>query len=49
VAPALPRTEAHGEAFEIVEVLGPGGVRTIWLDRWTDNSRRGCQGLYLAG
>lgn len=37
VAAALPRTEAHGEAFEIVAVLGPGGVLTIWLDRWAGN------------
>ncbi|CAA9260170.1 MAG: hypothetical protein AVDCRST_MAG27-2497 [uncultured Craurococcus sp.] len=29
VTAALPRTEAHGEAFEIVEILGPGGVLAI--------------------
>ncbi|MBS7789723.1 efflux RND transporter periplasmic adaptor subunit [Roseococcus sp. SDR] len=38
VAAALPRTEAHSEAFEIVAVLGPGGVLTLWLDRWADNA-----------
>jgi hypothetical protein len=38
VAAALPRTEAHGESFEVVAVLGPGGVLTIWLDRWSDNA-----------
>ncbi|MGG5810085.1 hypothetical protein [Falsiroseomonas sp. CW058] len=38
VAAALPRAEAHSEAFEIVAVLGPGGVLTVWLDRWADNA-----------
>lgn len=38
VAAALPRMEAHSEAFEIVAVLGPGGVLTVWLDRWSDNA-----------
>lgn len=38
VAAALPRTEAHSEMFEIVAVLGPGGVLTVWLDRWSDNT-----------
>jgi hypothetical protein len=38
VAAVLPRTETHSEAFEIVAVLGPGGVLTIWLDRWSDNA-----------
>ncbi len=38
VAAALPRAEAHSEAFEIVAVLGPGGALTIWLDRWADNA-----------
>jgi len=38
IAAALPRTEAHSEAFEIVAVLGPGGALTLWLDRWADNA-----------
>ena len=38
VAAALPRMEAHSEAFEIVAVLGPGGALTVWLDRWSDNA-----------
>lgn len=38
VAAALPRAEAHSEAFEAVAVLGPGGALTIWLDRWADNA-----------
>ena len=38
VASALPRSEAHSDLFEIVAVLQPGGVLTIYLDRWTDNA-----------
>ena len=38
VAAAQPRAETHSEAFEIVTVLGPGGVLTIYLDRWSDNA-----------
>ena len=38
VASALPRTEAHTDLFEIVAVLQPGGVLTIYLDRWADNA-----------
>jgi membrane fusion protein, heavy metal efflux system len=37
VASALPRTEAHSDLFEIVAVLQPGGVLTVYLDRWADN------------
>ncbi len=38
VASALPRTETHSDLFEIVAVLQPGGVLTIYLDRWADNA-----------
>lgn len=38
VAAALPRAEAHTDLFEIVSVLQPGGVLTIYLDRWADNA-----------
>ncbi|WP_037302124.1 efflux RND transporter periplasmic adaptor subunit [Rubritepida flocculans] len=38
VAAALPRAEAHTDVFEIVAVLQPGGVLTIYLDRWADNA-----------
>lgn len=38
VASALPRAEAHSDLFEIVAVLQPGGVLTVYLDRWADNA-----------
>ncbi|MBY0337771.1 MAG: efflux RND transporter periplasmic adaptor subunit [Acetobacteraceae bacterium] len=38
VAQALPRAEAHSDAFEVVAVLGPGGALTVYLDRWADNA-----------
>jgi hypothetical protein len=38
VAAALPRAETHSDLFEIVSVLQPGGVLTIYLDRWADNA-----------
>lgn len=38
VSAALPRAEAHSDLFEIVSVLQPGGVLTIYLDRWADNA-----------
>jgi cobalt-zinc-cadmium efflux system membrane fusion protein len=38
VASALPRTETHSDLFEIVAVLQPGGVLTVYLDRWADNA-----------
>ena len=38
VATALPRAETHSDLFEIVSVLQPGGVLTIYVDRWSDNA-----------
>ncbi len=38
VAAALPRAETHTELFEVVAILQPGGVLTIYLDRWADNA-----------
>ena len=38
VTAALPRAETHSDLFEIVSVLQPGGVLTIYLDRWADNA-----------
>ena len=38
VASARPRTETHSDLFEIVAVLQPGGVLTVYLDRWADNA-----------
>ena len=38
VASALPRAETHSDLFEIVSVLQPGGVLTIYVDRWADNA-----------
>ncbi|WPB83765.1 efflux RND transporter periplasmic adaptor subunit [Sediminicoccus rosea] len=38
VATALPRAETHSDLFEIVSVLQPGGVLTIYADRWSDNA-----------
>jgi len=38
VAAAAPRAEAHSDLFEVVAILQPGGVLTITLDRYADNS-----------
>ncbi|MBC7433264.1 MAG: efflux RND transporter periplasmic adaptor subunit [Rubritepida sp.] len=34
----LPRTETHSDLFEVVAILQPGGVLTIYVDRYADNS-----------
>ena len=38
VVAGLPRTETHSDLFEVVAILQPGGVLTIYADRWADNS-----------
>jgi len=37
VAAALPRAEAHGDLFEVVAILQPGGALVLTLDRYADN------------
>jgi hypothetical protein len=37
VAAALPRAEAHGDVFEVVAILQPGGALVLTLDRYRDN------------
>ena len=34
----LPRAETHSDLFEVVAILQPGGVLTIYVDRYTDNA-----------
>ena len=38
VAAALPRAEAHGDLFEVVAILQPGGALVLTLDRYADNT-----------
>ncbi|MFZ9449898.1 MAG: efflux RND transporter periplasmic adaptor subunit [Alphaproteobacteria bacterium] len=38
VAAALPRTEAHGDLFEVVAILQPGGALVLTLDSYPDNT-----------
>lgn len=38
VAAALPRTEAHGDLFEVVAILQPGGALLLTLDRYAENA-----------
>lgn len=34
----LPRAETHSDLFEVVAILQPGGVLTIYVDRWANNA-----------
>ena len=38
VVAGLPRAETHSDLFEVVAILQPGGVLSIYVDRWADNA-----------